>query len=108
MAAVHLGRGQRARAAGPERSEFRPTGRRGHDPANFDLERIAEATESFSGAELEQAVVASLYEAYNDGQPLATEHLPNEAAATQPLSVVMAERLAGLRAWGADRAVMAH
>ena len=64
--------------------------------------------ESFSGAELEQAVVASLYEAYNDGQPLATEHLPNEAAATQPLSVVMAERLAGLRAWGADRAVMAH
>jgi len=82
--------------------------RRGLEVEAFDLERIATATEGFSGAELEQAVVASLYEAYNDRGVLTTEHLLGEATATRPLSVVMAERLNELRAWAADRAVMAH
>lgn len=82
--------------------------RRDLDPAAFDLPALADATEGFSGAELEQAIVASLYEAYNERRPLESEHVLAEAGATRPLSVVMAETLTSLRSWAAERAVMAH
>ena len=49
--------------------------RRDLEAEAFDLDHIANATEGFSGAELEQAVVASLYEAYSDRGVLTTEHL---------------------------------
>lgn len=81
--------------------------RRKQDPAAFDLAALAAATEGFSGAELEQAVVAALYEARAAGASLATHHLQDEAARTRPLSVVMAERVQGLRLWARDRTVKA-
>jgi SpoVK/Ycf46/Vps4 family AAA+-type ATPase len=81
--------------------------RRRLDPQRFDIAALAGATAGFSGAEIEQAIVASLYEAHNDGSPLATDHLLAELARTRPLSVVMAEKVAGLRAWAAERAVPA-
>ena len=82
--------------------------RRKLDPVTFDLDTVVELTEGFSGAELEQAIVASLYEAYNENRPLDTDHLAAEARITRPLSVVMSERLDELRQWAAERAVMAH
>ena len=82
--------------------------RRKLDPVTFDLDTVVELTEGFSGAELEQAIVASLYEAYNENRPLDTDHLAAEARTTRPLSVVMSERLDELRQWAAERAVMAH
>ena len=81
--------------------------RRKQDPAAFDLAALAAATEGFSGAELEQAVVAALYEARAAGDSLCTRHLQDEAARTRPLSVVMAERVQGLRLWARDRTVKA-
>ncbi|HET7864815.1 MAG TPA: AAA family ATPase [Burkholderiaceae bacterium] len=81
--------------------------RRKQDPAAFDLAALAAGTEGFSGAELEQVVVAALYEARSAGGSLATGHLQDEAARTQPLSVVMAERVQGLRLWARDRTVKA-
>lgn len=81
--------------------------RRKQDPAAFDLAALAAGTEGFSGAELEQVVVAALYEARSAGGSLATGHLQDEAARTRPLSVVMAERVQGLRLWARDRTVKA-
>ena len=52
-------------------------------------------------------VVAALYEARAAGVPLANEHLHAEAKATKPLSVVMAEKIAWLRAWAQNRTVRA-
>lgn len=82
--------------------------RRKRDPQQFDLKRVAEATEGFSGAELEQLVSASMYAAFSHGSELTTEHLLNEAKTTRPLSVLMAEKVNDLRAWAAERCVPAE
>lgn len=82
--------------------------RRGLDPAGFDLPTLAAAAEGFSGAGIEQAVVSAVYAAEADATPVSSETLLAELARTQPLSVVMAERLAELRAWARDRTVPAH
>ena len=81
--------------------------KRGQDPGQFALEPLAEATAGFSGAEIEQAVVAALYEANARQQTLNDDHILAEIARTRPLSVVMAERIARLRAWAIDRTVKA-
>ena len=81
--------------------------RRDHDPAAFDLAKLVEQTAGFSGAEIEQAVVAAMYEAGAAQAALNTEHLLAEIARTRPLSVVMAEKIAYLRAWAVDRTVKA-
>lgn len=74
---------------------------------HFDLERLAAAAVGFSGAEIEQAVVAALYSCAADGLPLNTEAVLLEIENTSPLSVVMAEQLAALRHWAMGRTVPA-
>jgi SpoVK/Ycf46/Vps4 family AAA+-type ATPase len=82
--------------------------RRKQAPESFDLEALASAAEGFSGAEIEQAVVAGLYEAHASGRALATEILRAEIANTRPLSVTMAEHIQSLRDWAAERTVPAN
>jgi len=82
-------------------------GRRKQDPAGFDLPALVAACAGFSGAEIEQVVVGALYEARAASVPLATSHLLDEAKRTKPLSVVMAEKIAWLRAWAQGRTVSA-
>ena len=77
------------------------------NPEDFDLTAVAAACEGFSGAEIEQLVVAALYAAAADGTPLASTHLLAEAKLTRPLSVMMADRVAALRAWARERTVPA-
>jgi AAA+ superfamily predicted ATPase len=81
--------------------------RRGADAATFDLAALARASEGFSGAEIEQAVVAALYGAHARGAQLRDADLADALAATRPLSVTMAERVAALRDWAAERTVPA-
>jgi ATP-dependent 26S proteasome regulatory subunit len=81
--------------------------RRKQDPATFDLPALVAACNGFSGAEIEQVVVAALYEARANGKPLATSDLLDEAKKTKPLSVVMAEKVAWLRQWAQGRTVNA-
>ena len=73
--------------------------------SNFDIEALARAMNGFSGAEIEQAVVAALYSAHAARQPLSTEHILAEVRQTRPLSVVMQERIAALRQWADGRTV---
>jgi AAA+ superfamily predicted ATPase len=81
--------------------------KRGMDPGQFDLARLAAATGGFSGAEVEQAVVGALYEASAKQATMTTDTILAEVARTRPLSVVMAERIARLRMWAAERTVRA-
>jgi AAA+ superfamily predicted ATPase len=78
---------------------------RGQLRDRFDVTRIAEATEGFSGAEIEQAIVSALYEAHAARSELSTGHILEAVGATRPLSVVMAENIAELRQWAAGRTV---
>jgi AAA+ superfamily predicted ATPase len=82
--------------------------KRNQDPAGFDLDLLTAATEDFSGAEIEQVIVAALYTAFAEGNPLTTDQLLRETAATRPLAVVMHERIAALRAWARTRTVPAN
>ncbi len=82
--------------------------RRSQDPARFDVDALAALSTGFSGAEIEQAVVSSLYEAHARKASLDAEILRRELESTRPLSVTMAERIDALRAWAADRAVSAN
>lgn len=82
--------------------------RRGQDPAAFDLELVTTATRGFSGAEIEQVIVAGLYTAFSDSAELSTAHLLREAASTRPLATIMAEKITALRDWASERTVLAN
>ena len=81
--------------------------RRGFEASVFDMPALSAASEGFSGAEIEQAVVAGSYQAQAEGLELDTARLLAECEATSPLSVVMAEQIQGLRRWAAARTVPA-
>ena len=82
-------------------------GNRGHDPKTFDLPALMRASEGFSGAEIEQGVVSAMYAANAVDSSLSTEQLLAEFKRTRPLSVVMREKIEGLRRWAAERTVPA-
>ena len=81
--------------------------RRGEDPGRFDLGRLAESSEGFSGAEIEQAIVSALYEARAAKLPLDQSGLLVALRSTRPLSVLRAEEVSELRDWAAGRCVPA-
>ncbi|MCR6664054.1 MAG: AAA family ATPase [Luteimonas sp.] len=82
--------------------------RRVLDPAGFDLPALAHAAEGFSGAEIEQAIVSALYAAHAQDAPVDDALLHDELRGTRPLSVVMREQVAALRAWARERTVPAN
>ncbi|WP_230970150.1 AAA family ATPase [Nitrogeniibacter aestuarii] len=81
--------------------------RRDLKPDDFDLDTLALVTDGYSGAELEQLVVAGMYESLADGEPLDTDRLVSEAGRTRPLSHVMSDKVAELRCWASERCVAA-
>jgi len=81
--------------------------KRGRDPAQFDLDALAEAAEDYSGSEIEQAVIAALHEAYAEKTDIDTERLVVTVRGSPPLSATMAERVAALRLWAQGRCVPA-
>ncbi|MGA4637840.1 AAA family ATPase [Pseudomonas solani] len=81
--------------------------RRDIDPAQFDLPILAASSDGFSGAEIEQAVVGMLYAAQAAQASVSQALLLQQLLGTAPLSVVMAEEQAKLRAWADGRCVKA-
>ena len=74
--------------------------------SEYQLEELSAATEGFTGAEIEQVIVAGLYSALAQKTPVTQSMLLEEIRKTSPLSIVMGERLAQLRAWADDRGVV--
>jgi ATP-dependent 26S proteasome regulatory subunit len=80
-------------------------GLRKQDAKTFDLPKILAACDGFSGAEIEQAVVAALYRALAAKRPLDTGLLLEELRQTVPLSVSRREDIARLQETARDRFV---
>lgn len=78
--------------------------KRRRNPDHFDIDLLAMESEGFSGAEIEQAVISGLYEAFDEGKPLTTEHIIANINATVPLSKMMEEEITTLRRWAEKRA----
>ncbi len=81
--------------------------KRGITLSDADVQALAARSEGFSGAEIEQAVVSALYAAHAGQQGVNVRFIAAELEATRPLSVVMAEKIAELRDWAAERTVPA-
>lgn len=73
---------------------------RGRHYDRYDCRQLADATDGFSGAEIEQGVTNALYAAFAAGRDLTLQDLLQETAATRPLSVVNPAAIAQIRAWG--------
>ena len=80
-------------------------GKRSLDPAEFDLATLVQATDGFSGSEIEQAIVSATYTSQAQGHGLTQEDLLAEIQQTRPLSVVMKEKVEATRVWASSRTV---
>jgi len=81
--------------------------RRKRDPGRFDLDDLVRQSEGFGGSELEEAVRSGMFTAFTEGVELETRHIAAALNATRPLSKLMQEDVAALRAWAAHRCVPA-
>lgn len=70
-------------------------------------EKLADLTEGFVGAEIEQVVITALYEAFFNNRPLEFSDLENTIKNVVPLSVTQKEQILSLRQWANIRAVAA-
>ncbi len=78
--------------------------KKGRDPAKFNLDRLIDTSQDYSGAEIEQAIIAALYDAFDSGDDLNTAGLQTALSDIVPLSVTMRERIEGMRDWARSRA----
>ncbi|PIQ97248.1 MAG: ATPase [Nitrospinae bacterium CG11_big_fil_rev_8_21_14_0_20_56_8] len=74
------------------------------DPGQYDLVRFAMVSESFSGAEIEQAVVSAMYSAFPEDREFTSEDILNAVEETVPLAVTAKESVDRLRLWAKNRA----
>ncbi|HUI24610.1 MAG TPA: AAA family ATPase [Candidatus Kryptonia bacterium] len=81
--------------------------RRGIDPAAFQLDRMKKFTKGWTGAEVEQCVVAAMTTARLQDRSLHDDDLLNVASTIVPLSKTMREQVDHIRSWAYDRAVRA-
>jgi SpoVK/Ycf46/Vps4 family AAA+-type ATPase len=77
--------------------------KRGRDPAKFSTEGLSELAQSFSGAELEQAIISGLYDAFAEGCELEQRHVEHAIQETFPLATTMAHEISKLREWAHTR-----
>lgn len=78
--------------------------KRRSDTSRFELSQLAKVTEGFSGAEIEQAVVAAMYEAFAQEREFTQLDIISSVKSTTPLSRTMEEQVRALRDWARVRA----
>lgn len=78
--------------------------KRNRDPGEFDLAELAQVSAGFSGAEIEQAVISGLYDAFDQERQLTQEDLVRNIKNTVPLSATRKEDIDALREWADTRA----
>jgi SpoVK/Ycf46/Vps4 family AAA+-type ATPase len=70
----------------------------------FDLAQLANVCDGFSGAEIEQALIAAMYEAFAQEREFTQLDIIAACRATMPLSKTMTEQVTALRDWARQRA----
>lgn len=81
--------------------------KRGRDPQRFDLAYLAQISEGYSGAEIEQAIIEALYQVYGVKQDIETADIVLALKQQVPLSRTMREAIQNRRLWAATRTVNA-
>jgi SpoVK/Ycf46/Vps4 family AAA+-type ATPase len=78
--------------------------KRKRDISRFDLDQLAKVSDGFSGAEIEQGLVAAMYEAFAQEREFTQLDIIAAIKATLPLSRTMNEQVTALRDWARQRA----
>ena len=79
-------------------------GKRRSEITRFDLEQLAKVSDGFSGAEIEQAIIAAMYDAFAQDREFTQLDIIAAIKATLPLSRTMTEQVTALRDWARQRA----
>ena len=72
-----------------------------------NLRKLALLTEGFVGAEIEESVIAALFEAFSEDRKIDLSDLEKAIKNMVPLSVTQAEQITAIREWANVRAVAA-
>jgi hypothetical protein len=78
--------------------------KRARNPAQFNLEALADAGKDFSGAEIEESINSALYDAFYADSDITTDHVLTALLQTVPLAKTMDEQINRLRSWAEGRA----
>jgi len=76
----------------------------GRDPKKFDRKVLVKESKNFSGAEIREAIISAMYDAFAQNREFTTEDIVNSMHVTVPLARTMAEKVAALREWADYRA----
>jgi SpoVK/Ycf46/Vps4 family AAA+-type ATPase len=74
------------------------------DVDRFELGQLAKVSDGFSGAEIEQAIIAAMYEAFAQDREFTQLDIIAAIKSTLPLSRTMMEQVTALRDWARQRA----
>ena len=80
-------------------------GKRGLAAGEKNLLSLADASDGFSGAEIEQVVISALYSAKTAQQNIGATHILEQIRSTRPLSVLRSEDIEALRLWARGRTI---
>jgi len=83
--------------------------KRGRNPDDFDVERLANEIDGFVGREIERVIEASMFKAFADNQrEFTTEDIEESARRHEPITRTMADKIERIRKWGNEHAVRAN
>ncbi len=80
---------------------------RGKSASKVSLEGLAKSADGFTGAEIEQAIITSMFEAFSQKRELEISDIYRAMGAMVPLSVTMKEQITKQKRWADNRAVRA-
>ena len=81
--------------------------KRKRDVKSFDIRTLVSLSNGFSGAEIEQAIIAAMFEAFSEDREIETTDIINSMEDIVPLSRLMKEEITELRTWSQSRARLA-
>ncbi len=81
--------------------------RRHRAPPDLEIERLIAPTDGWTGAELEQVVIAARIDAETEARPMTQDDLRRHIARTVPLAQAMVEQVRAIRSWAFHRATPA-
>jgi SpoVK/Ycf46/Vps4 family AAA+-type ATPase len=81
--------------------------KRNFETRDFDLRGLAELTDGFTGAEIEQAIVSARYLAASREESVTNQDICAAVNRTYPISVLRADAIDSLRTWANGRTVPA-
>ncbi|MCX7944379.1 MAG: AAA family ATPase [Deltaproteobacteria bacterium] len=77
--------------------------KRGRNPDNFRISDFVKITEHFSGAEIEQVIIAALFKAFSEKRELTDRDIEVAIRETVPLYETYEEDIKALRDWASSR-----